>query len=157
MAELTQEKIEELIGKLKKHPYLCSAGSTDLGPLSGPPQVAPETETKDVTLYETQGDVHASYLIKNDLKVTVKTRDVDTAMTLQSGIKKGDNIYDPSKKVALTLVPITGATEKTITFANAYLQPGLTYTPGEDGEPSEVELVYLCKADATTGLPFAYA
>ena len=156
MAALTQNDIDGLIAKLKKFPYAAMAGSTNLGPLDGPPTVAPEVETKDVTLYETGADVQARYLTKNDLMVTVKTRDVAKAMALQAAFAKGDNVFDAAKKVALTLVPITSATEQTITFANAYLQPGLNYAPGQDGDPSEVELQYLCKADATTGKPFAY-
>ena len=156
MAALTQNDIDGLIAKLKKFPYLCSAGSTSLGPLSGAPTVAAEVETKDVTLYETEGAVEASYLTKNDLMVTIKTRDVATAMTLQAAFVKGENVLASTKKVSLTMVPITSATESTITFANAYLQPGLNFTPGADGEASEVELRYLCKADATTGKPFAY-
>lgn len=156
MAALTQNDIDGLIEKLKKFPYLCSAGTTSLGPLSGPPQVAAEVETKDVMLYETGSDVQARYLTTNDVKVTIKTRDIATAMTLQAAFAKGDNVLDSTKKVSLTLVPITSATEATITFANAYLQPGLNFTPGEDDTPSEVDLVYLCKADATTGKPFTY-
>lgn len=147
--------VDTLIAKLKKFPYSCVAGSTNLGPLSGPPTVAPEIETKDVTLYETGSDVQARFLMKNDLIVTVKTRDVDTAMNLQAAFAKGDNVLDSSKKVSLTLVPITSDTETTITFANAYLLPGLNYTPGQDGDPSEVELQYLCKADSN-GKPFSY-
>ena len=156
MAALTQTEIDALIAKLKKFPYLCSAGSTSLGPLSGPPQVAAEVETKDVMLYETGSDVQARYLTTNDVKVTIKSRVVATAMSLQAAFAKGDNIMASANKVSLTLVPITSATESTITFANAYLQPGLNFTPGEDDTPSEVELVYLCKADATTGKPFTY-
>lgn len=156
MAALSSQDIDGLIAKLKKFPYACSAGSTNLGPLDGPPTVAPEVETKDVTLYETETDVQARFLTKNDVMVTIKTRDIATAMTLQSSFAKGDNILDSTKKVSLTLVPITSATESTITFANAYLQPGLNFTPGQDGEPSSVELQYLCKADPTTGKPFTY-
>lgn len=156
MEALTQNDIDGLIAKLKKFPYAALAGSTNLGPLDGPPTVAPEVETKDVTLYETGADVQARYLTKNDLLVTVKTRDVAGAMALQAAFAKGDNVLASASKVSLTLVPITSATEATITFANAYLQPGLNYTPGKDGDPSVVELQYLCKADATTGKPFAY-
>ena len=156
MAALAQNDIDGLIAKLKKFPYAAMAGSTNLGPLDGPPTVAPEVETKDVTLYETGSDVQARYLTKNDLLVTVKTRDVAGAMALQAAFAKGDNVLDSSKKVSLTLVPITSATEATITFANAYLQPGLNFTPGQDDEPSSVELQYLCKSDPTTGKPFAY-
>jgi len=85
------------------------------------------------------------------------TRDVAGAIALLEAFKKGDNIIDPENKKTITMVPITSATdEKTITFPNAYLQPGLSYTPGADDEPSVVQLVYICKPDATTGKPFVY-
>lgn len=156
MAALSSSDISTLIGKIKKFPYLCSFGTDGLGPLAGAPTIAPQTETKDVTLYETEGDVEASYLTKNDLTVTVRTRDIETAMSLAASITKGANVLASSLGKALTLVPITSATEKTITFAHAFLQPGLNYTPGENGDPSVAELTFLCKADDTTGLPFAY-
>ncbi len=156
MPNLTQSEIDALIAKLKKFPYIANAGSDNLGPLSGPPTVAAEVETKDVTLYETGADVQARYLTKNDVLVTIKTRDVAKGMALQNTFTKGENILASDKKVVLTLVPITSASESTITFANAFLQPGLNFTPGEDDTPSEIELQYLCKADASTGKPFTY-
>lgn len=158
MAGLTPQQIDALIAKMKKYPYACSWGTDNLGPLSAAPTVAGETETKEVTLYETGTDVQAEYLTKNDVRVTIKTRDVEKAMELQGAFAKGDNIIASTAAKALTLVPITATVgEKTITFGNAFLQPGLTLTPGEDEEPNEVELVFLCKADATTGKPFTYA
>lgn len=157
MAELTQPEIDALVAKLKKYPYLCSIGGTNLGPLSEPPKCEPDIEVKDVTLYETGIDAQASYLIKNNVKLTLSTRDVAGAIALLEAFKKGDNIIDPENKKTITMVPITSATdEKTITFPNAYLQPGLSYTPGADDEPSVVQLVYICKPDATTGKPFVY-
>ena len=158
MADLTQNDIDALVALLKKHPYLCSAGTDSLGPLSGPPTTEGDTETRDVTLYETLGNIEASYLIKNDIKLTIKTRNVDKGMALMAAIAKGDNLLASTREVSVTLVPITSAqNEKTITFAHAYLQPGLKFSPGENGDPSEVELTYICKADATTGKPFTYA
>jgi hypothetical protein len=158
MAELTQSEIDALIALLKKYPYLCSAGSDSLGPLSGPPTTEGDTETKDVQLYETEGNVEASYLTKNNVRLTIKTRNVDKGMALMAAIAKGDNLLASTREVSITLVPITSAqNEKTITFAHAYLQPGLKFSPGENGDPSEVELTYICKADATTGKPFTYA
>lgn len=90
--------------------------------------------------------------------MTIKTRDVATAMSLLSAFAKGDNVIASANSAALTLVPITElATEKTITFSNAYLQPGLSMSPGENDEPSEVSLVFECKSDVSTGIPFTYA
>lgn len=156
MAELTSTEIAALVSKLKNFPYLCSVGSADLGPLKEAPKCEGDIELKDVMLYETGADVQASFLSKNNVKLTIVTRDVDAAIDLLAEFKKGDNIYDDSNKKTITLVPITADSEKTITFENAYLQPGLGYTPGENEEPSDVTLVYICRPDAATGKPFTY-
>ena len=88
MANLTSQEIETLISKIKKFPYLVSVGSTSLGPLAGAPTVEPDTETSDVTLYETMGDIEASYLTKNSLTLTIRTRNIDAAMPLIADIIK---------------------------------------------------------------------
>ena len=157
MANLTQEEITALVAKLKKFPYLCQLDDITLGPLTSAPTIAGETETKDVTLYETLEDVQASFLTKNDVRITLKCRDVDAAMGLLGRIKKSDNLMDEKFRHTLVLVPITDATEKSITFGNAYLQPGLNVTPASGDTPTDVELVFLCKADAESGVPFVYA
>ncbi len=156
MANLTSQEIETLISKIKKFPYLCSVGDVSLGPLAGAPTVAPDTETTDVTLYETMGEIEASYLTKNSVTLTLRTRNVDAAMSLITAIKKGDNLLASTSKKTVTLVPITSATEATITFDNAYLQPGLDYAPGENQDPNVVTLTFTCKADPTRGTPFTY-
>lgn len=156
MANLTSQEITALIAKIKKFPYLCSIGSTNIGPLAGAPTVEPDTETTDVTLYETGADVQAKYLTKNSVTLTLRTRNVDDAMTLIGALTKGSDIYAAANKKTITLVPITGSNEATITFDNAYLQPGLSYAPGENSDPNVVTLTYECKADPTRGTPFTY-
>lgn len=156
MAEKTPAEIQTLLGYIKIYPLAALAGSTDLGPLSGPPTVEGDIETKEQKLYETMGEVHAEIIVKNNVKVTVKTRYIDKALELLAAFKKGDNVYDPDKKVELTLVPITAETgAKTLTFPNAYLQPGLSYTPSDEGAEHEAELVYVCKPDED-GKPFSF-
>lgn len=172
MANLTPQEIDTLVGRLKKHPYLCTAtrggtvtgvtvtGATetvDLNPLSGPPTAAPDTETTDVTLYETLADVQARFLNRNDVTVTITTRNIDAGMAMSSKIKKGDNLLSSTLEYVLTLVPITGDSEPVILFAHAYPQAGLTFNPGENGDPSTVQVTFTCKADATTGVPFVYS
>lgn len=156
MPALSASDVTALVAKIKKFPYVCSVGSIDLGPLEGPPTISPETETTDVTLYETEGGLGASFLTKNDITITIRTRNIADGMALAASVKKGDNLFDSSLKKAITLVPITSATESTITFANAYLTSGLTFAPGENGQPSAVELTFTCKPDDSTGIPFTY-
>ncbi len=155
---LDQTKIDALIAKLQLYKYVVSAGETVLGPLKSAPTVESDIETKDLTLYETGSEAQASFLVKNNVKLTLDVEDVDTAMGLMGAFQKGDNVLDSTKSVPVTLVPITddeGA--KTITFPNAFLQPGLSMTMGEDDDPNSVSLVYLCRPDAETGKTFTFA
>ena len=155
---LDQTKIDALIAKLQLYKYVVSAGETVLGPLKSAPTVESDIETKDLTLYETGSEAQASFLVKNNVKLTLDVEDVDTAMGLMGAFQKGDNVLDSTKSVPVTLVPITDDEDaKTITFPNAFLQPGLSMTMGEDDDPNSVSLVYLCRPDAETGTTFTFA
>ena len=158
MPNLTQTKIDELIEKLNFYKYLVSVGETVLGPLKSAPKIEADVETKDIKLYETGTEPQASILVKNNVKLTLELEDIDAAMSKMEAFQKGDNVLDSTKSEAITLVPITddeGA--KTITFPNAFLQPGLSMTMGEDDDPNSVSLVYLCRPDAETGKTFTFA
>ena len=155
---LDQTRIDELIAKLQMYKYVCSAGETVFGPLKSAPKVESDVETKDVTLYETGEEAQASILTKNNVKLTLEVEDIETAMPLLEAFKKGDNVLDSTKSQVVTLVPITDdADAKTITFGNAFLQPGLSMTLEEGDDPNSATLVYLCRPDAETGKPFSYA
>lgn len=158
MPNLTQTKIDELIEKLNFYKYLVSVGETVLGPLKSAPKIEADVETKDIKLYETGTEPQVSILVKNNVKLTLELEDIDAAMSKMEAFKKGDNVLDSTKSEAITLVPITddeGA--KTITFPNAFLQPGLAMTLGEDDDANSTTLTYLCRPDATTGKTFTYA
>ena len=158
MPNLTQTKIDELIEKLNFYKYLVSVGETVLGPLKSAPKIEADVETKDIKLYETGTEPQASILVKNNVKLTLELEDLDAAMSKMEAFKKGDNVLDSTKSEAITLVLITddeGA--KTITFPNAFLQPGLAMTLGEDDDANSTTLTYLCRPDATTGKTFTYA
>ena len=158
MPNLTQTEIDELIEKLNFYKYLVSVGETVLGPLKSAPKIEADVETKDIKLYETGTEPQASILVKNNVKLTLDLEDIDAAMSKMEAFKKGDNVLDSTKSEAITLVPITddeGA--KTITFPNAFLQPGLAMTLGEDDDANSTTLTYLCRPDATTGKTFTYA
>lgn len=158
MPNLTQTKIDELIEKLNFYKYLVSVGETVLGPLKSAPKIEADVETKDIKLYETGTEPQASILVKNNVKLTLELEDIDAAMSKMEAFKKGDNVLDSTKSEAITLVPITDDAEaKTITFPNAFLQPGLAMTLGEDDDANSTTLTYLCRPDATTGKTFTYA
>ena len=158
MPNLTQTEIDELIEKLNFYKYLVSVGETVLGPLKSAPKIEADVETKDIKLYETGTEPQASILVKNNVKLTLDLEDIDTAMSKMEAFQQGDNVLDSTKSEAITLVPITddeGA--KTITFPNAFLQPGLAMTLGEDDDANSTTLTYLCRPDAETGKTFTYA
>ena len=158
MPNLTQTEIDELIEKLNFYKYLVSVGETVLGPLKSAPKIEADVETKDIKLYETGTEPQASILVKNNVKLTLELEDIDAAMSKMEAFKKGDNVLDSTKSEAITLVPITDDAEaKTITFPNAFLQPGLAMTLGEDDDANSTTLTYLCRPDATTGKTFTYA
>lgn len=155
---LTPQEIDDLIAKLQKHPYFAMVGDVELGPLAGPPQIAPDVATQDVTLYETGEDVQAQYLTRNNITLTLETRNLDAANTLISSVKLGDNVFAAAKKKTVTLVPLTAdSTAKVFTFPNAYVQPGLNATPGENSTPTTMTVAFTCKPDASTGLPYTFA
>ena len=155
---LTSQEIAALVAALEKHPYYVTVGSTDLGPLASPPQIAKDVETQDVKLYETGADPLASFVTRNNVTLTLETRNLSAAATLLATVPKGANALASSLKKTVTLAPITSDTSaKAFTFPEAYLQPGLEATLGEDSTPSTVTLVFTCKADASTGLPFTFA
>lgn len=154
---LTQENIDELIGKLQMYKYICAVDDNELGPLKSAPKIEADVETKDITLYETGTDPQASIIVKNNLKLTIESGDMDAAVALVETFKKGDNVLDSTKKKSITLVPITAdADAKTITFPNAYLQPGFTPTFEDGDDPNSVSLTFICRPDATSGKPFTY-
>ncbi len=158
MASLTQAQIDALVAKLQYYKYAVSFGETLLGPLKSPPKVEADVETKDTMIYETGSDVLAQVISKNNAKIALELEDVNQAMTLLSAFKKGDNVLDSAKSKALTLVPLTddvGA--KTLTFPNAFLQPGLATNLAEGDDPNYVPLNFLAKPVADTDVLFSFA
>ncbi len=159
MSTLSTEEINTLIGKIKKFPYLVSVGSTSMAPLAGAPSAEPDVETADITLYEGGTEIYAKIITKNDVTLTIRTRNIEAAMPLLAALKKGDNVLDSTRKKVITMVPITGGTDATsgiITFDNAYLNAGLSYAPGEGNDPNAATLTFNCKADPIRGNAFVY-
>lgn len=155
---LTAEEISELVASMQKHPYLAMVGDTVLGPLASPPGIAKDVATQDVTLYETGDEAQASYVTRNNVILTLETRKLDEAVALINAVPKGANAFAANLKKVITLTPLTSdATAKAFVFPNAYLQPGLEGSLGENSTPSTITLPFTCKADPATGLPFTFA
>ena len=157
-AALTQQQIDGLVAKLQFYKYQVSFGTTILGPLNSPPKVEADIETKDTVLYETGSEPQASIISKNNAKITLEVNDVDTAMGLLAEFKKGDNLLDSSAGAALTFVPLTEDDDaKTLTFGNAFLQPGLNTNFAEGDDPNYVTLEFIAKPVVATGVLFTFA
>lgn len=162
---LSATDITNLLATLKTYPYYVtftpsdtSATPVDLGPLAGPPSITPETETKDITLYETGVAVQKRILVKNDMKVVVTTNNLESGMSLIGGIAKDADLLASTAEGTLTLEPITSdTTAKVITFGRACVDIDNSIAPGENGDPNAVQVAFYCKADATSGKPFTYA
>ena len=149
---LTQSMIDTLVSKLQFYKYQVSFGDTILGPLNSPPKVEADIETKETVLYETGVDPLAEIISKNNAKITLEVNDVDAAMGLLKGFKKGDNLLDSTKAKALTFVPLTSdENAKALTFENAYLQPGLATNFAEGDDPNYITLNFIAKPDADDG------
>ena len=148
--------VQELIGKLQRYKYVCAIGGTVVGPLKSAPKIEPDTETKDLTLYETGSEVQASILSKNNLKLTLELNDFEWGMTELQKYKKGDNILAEGFSAVITLTPIGDKGGKTITFPKAFLQPDGNPTLEDEDDPNSVTLNYICRPDED-GKPFTYA
>jgi len=143
---------------LKRHAFLVSFGDTVLGPLASEPKIESKVETYDCSIYEQGRNVVASYVEKNEIQVTVSTKNVAAALDLIKAFRNGDDLLASTARKALTFTPIVadGVTEKTLTFTSAALQPELSYVPASTADHT-AKLVFRCFPDATTGALYTYA
>ena len=157
MPGLTQVDKNQLKGYLKKYPFKVAYGEVVLWPLEGAPDVAGDAETEIITTYETGAEELSEGVVKNNVIVTIRSRNVEAAMALMETVKLNDDLLDSTRQKQLTFVPITEeAGEKSVIFPLASLQAGLNFTPGENRQPTMVELSFKCVPD-DTGIPFRYA
>ena len=143
---------------LKRHAFLVSFGDTVLGPLASEPKIESKVETYDCSIYEQGRNVVASYVEKNEIQVTVSTKNVAAALDLIKAFRNGDDLLASTARKALTFTPIVadGVSEKTLTFTSAALQPELSYVPASTADHT-AKLVFRCFPDATTGALYTYA
>ena len=140
---------------------MVSFGDEIIGPLKSAPQIESDIETKETVLYETGEDPQADIISRNNAKITLDVEDMDKAFTMLGAFKKGDDMLDSSKSKPLTLVPIIteegDTTDKTLTFPNAFLDPGLSTYFGEGADPNSVQMVFTAKPDVESGNLFTFA
>ena len=138
---------------LKRHAFLLSYGKTALGPLASAPEMESDTRTCDCLLYQDGKAAAASFLEKNEVRVTVVLKDADNSLLMLRRFRPWMDLLEVTAGAALTFTPATadGVQAKTLTFPHAVLLPEWRFAP-ESGVDHAVRLVFRCVADADGNL-----
>ena len=138
---------------LKRHAFLLSYGKTALGPLASAPEIESDTRTYDCLLYQNGKAAAASFLEKNDIRITVAVKDADCALLLLRRFRPWMDLLAVTAGTTLTFAPAVaaGIQEKTLTFPHAVLLPEWRFAP-EHGADHAVQLAFRCAADADGNL-----
>ena len=138
---------------LKRHAFLLSYGKTALGPLASAPEMESDIRTCDCLLYRDGKAAAASFLEKNEVRVTVVLKDADNALLMLRRFRPWMDLLEVTAGGALTFTPATadGVQAKTLTFPHAVLLPEWRFAP-ESGVDHAVRLVFRCVADADGNL-----
>ncbi|MBR2373132.1 MAG: hypothetical protein IKA87_02765 [Lentisphaeria bacterium] len=144
------------INTIKRHSYVATFGTAVIAPLAEAPKIETDRKIVESTIYENGGhEAVASHLVRDCAVITLKTKDISTALELMSNFSLGDDIMSESKKQALTFTPLAEG-EKTLIFPAAYLQPEASYVPSM-GEDHVATLVFKAFADNESGKLFTFA
>ena len=124
------------ITKIKQHPYLAVFDGTVLGPLADAPRIESDIEVFDSLIYENGGHEEVSRTItRASAKITIRTKNIDAALTLTGNFARGDDVAGSSARKVLSFTPITeDAGEKTLSFGAAVLLPDIEYVPTMGGD-----------------------
>lgn len=122
------------IAPIKQHPYLAAFDGEILGPLADAPKIESDTKVYDSMIYENGGSEEVSKtIIRSSAKITIRTKNIDMALTLVGNFARGSNVAADRK--ALSFTPITEKEdEKVLTFASAVLLPDIEYIPTMGGD-----------------------
>ena len=117
---------------IKQHPYIAAYDGELLGPLAEAPQIEADSKTADSVIYENGGaEEVARTLIRNTARITLKTKNIGTALDLISKFSNGNDVISADQRKPLSFTPITeDENEKVLTFHCAALMPELVYLPG---------------------------
>ena len=122
------------IASIKRHPYLAAFDGSILGPLADAPKIESDIKVYDSMIYENGGSEEVSKtIIRSSAKITIRTKNIDRALTLAGALKKGGDVA--AERKVLSFTPITeNADEKVLTFHAAVLLPELEYVPTMGGD-----------------------
>ena len=117
------------ITTIKRHSYVASFGETVIAPLAEAPKIETDRKIVESTIYENGGhEAVASHLVKDSATITLKTKDITTALGLLADFTAGDDIMADDRKRALSFTPLA-ENEATLIFPSAYLLPDSSYIP----------------------------
>ena len=124
------------ITKIKQHPYLAVFDGTVPGPLADAPRIESDIEVFDSLIYENGGREEVSRTItRSSAKITIRTKNIDAALTLAGNFAAGDDIAGSAARKVLSFTPISEAAgEKVLTFGAAVLLPDIEYVPTMGGD-----------------------
>lgn len=134
------------IAKIIRTAVEAAFNSVPIGPSEGAPEISIDIETYKSIVEEAGSEAVAEIITGRQAKITIKTKNIDNAITLVNAFKKGDDIYAAANSKALALTPIASGA-KILTFPNAFVQPSLSYTPKGD-EDHIATLVFIAREQA---------
>jgi len=144
------------ITAIKRHSYVASFGETVIAPLAEAPKIETDRKIVESTVYENGGrEAVASHLVRDCATITLKTKDITTALTLLGDFALGDDVMAADRKHALTFTPIA-ENERTLIFPAAYLQPESSYLPAM-GEDHTATLVFKAFPGGANNKLFTFA
>ena len=122
------------IASIKQHPYLAAYNGTVLGPLADAPRIESDNKVYESMIYENGGHEEVTKtIIRSSAKITIRTKNIDAALSLVSTFTKGTDIT--KERYPLSFTPITdNESEKTLTFSAAAVQPDIEYIPTMGGD-----------------------
>ncbi len=121
---------------IKQYPYSVSFGEINLGPIAEPPRIEIENRINESQIWENHG-IDASYqqLEENQARIFIRTKNIETALTLAAQFRRSMHINAPDKRKELRFTPITeNENEKQLIFPVAILLPDLEYEPTFGGD-----------------------
>jgi hypothetical protein len=142
------------LDSIKRHPYLAAFDGEILGPLADAPRIESDTKVYDSMIYETGGSEEVSKtIIRSSAKITIRTKNIDAALTLVSNFAQGSNVM--AERKVLSFTPITeNENEKVLTFPSAVLLPEIEYTPTMGGD--HIAVLTLAAYPDSNGKLFTY-
>lgn len=141
---------------IKKYPYAVSFGEINFGPLAEQPRIEIENRLKESHIWENHGiDAVYQQLEENQAEIVIRTKNIETCLTLISQFRRSMHINAPDKRKELRFTPITeNENEKELIFPVAILLPDMEYVPTYGGD--HLITLYFRAYPDNSGILFRY-